>query len=102
MPGGFSLFLALPAGTSVWLSGPAGIDMIASVSEPTDLDKGQARAIATLSDRLHLPVQEVRQVYLQELDRLEAQARIHNFLGVLALSRTRSVLRSGNRLTSSR
>lgn len=82
-------------------SGAAGIDMIAPVSQPADPDKDQARAIATLSDRLHLPVQEVRQVYLREFGRLESQARIRNFLGVLALSRTRSVLRCGNRRRSS-
>ena len=76
--------------------------MIAPVLERADLDEDQARAIATLSDRLHLPVQEVRRVYLQELDRLEAQARIRTFLGTLALSRTRSALRCGNRPSASR
>jgi hypothetical protein len=79
------------------VSGAAGIDMIAPVSEPADPEKDQVRAIATLSDKLHLPMQEVREVYLREFGRLESQARIRNFLGVLALSRTRSALRCGNR-----
>lgn len=69
--------------------------MTASVSEPADLDATQARAIAALAEKLHLPLSEVRQVYLNEHNRLKSQARICSFVGVLAISSTRSVLRSG-------
>lgn len=74
--------------------------MIASVTEPTDLDAAQARAIAALSEKLHLPLDEVRQAYLKELDRLKSQARIRRFVDVLAVSSTRSVLRCGKKLQS--
>lgn len=67
--------------------------MIVSVSEPTELDNAQTRAIAALSENLHLPPNEVREVYLKELDRLKSQARIACFVDVLAVSRSRSVLR---------
>ena len=71
--------------------------------KPADLDKHQARAIAALSEKLHLPLHQVRDADLKELDRLKSQARIHRFVAVLALSSTRSALRSGKaeRSTSS-
>lgn len=74
--------------------------MVASILEPADLDKDQARAIAALSEKLHLPAQQVRQVYLEEFGRLGSQARVRSFLSVLALSRARAVLRSGGRFVS--
>ena len=73
--------------------------MITSIAERAKLDDEQARAIEMLSRKLHLPVSEVRQVFVKELGRLESQARVHRFLGVLALSSTRSVLRSPDRRT---
>jgi len=74
--------------------------MIASVTEPANLDEDQDRAIASLSEKLHLPLNEVRKVYLQELDRLKSQARIHSFVEALAVSRARSVLLSSKKLQS--
>jgi len=71
--------------------------MIASVTEPANSDKDQDRAIASLSEKLHLPLSEVRKVYLQELDRVRSQARIHSFVEVLAVSRTRSALLPGKK-----
>lgn len=68
--------------------------MVASVIEPADLDRHQARAIASLSEKLHLPLHQVRQAYLKELERLKSQARIHRFVDVLAFSSTRSALSS--------
>lgn len=70
--------------------------MIEAFSGTAELGKDQVRAIATLAEKLHLPPQEVQQVYLQEFDRLESQARIRGFLGVLALRNARSVLGSGS------
>jgi uncharacterized protein (DUF2126 family) len=69
--------------------------MVASAMKPADLDKHQATAVASLSEKLHLPLHQVREAYLKELDRLQSQARIHRFVAVLALSSTRSALSSG-------
>lgn len=69
--------------------------MIAEVTEPRNLDDDQHGAIVALSEKLHLPLSEVRKAYLQELDRLKSQARIHNFVEVLAVSSARSALLSG-------
>lgn len=80
--------------------GLADIDMNAIVSTSRIQDEDQARAIASLSEKLHLPFGEVRQVYLKELARLRSQARIHSFLEALAVNSTRAVLRSGHRLRS--
>jgi len=53
--------------------------------------------VEELSNELHLPVNEVREIYRQQLKRLAAEARIRGFLGVLAMRNTRSVLRGGRR-----
>lgn len=53
--------------------------------------------IATLAEELHLSVEQVQGAYLQELARLEADARIKSFVSVLALSRIRTELRRQQR-----
>ncbi len=93
-------FIASAGNPIVSLYGTADIDMNAIVSTPGTLDEDQARAIASLSEKLHLPLSEVRHVYLKELARLRSQARIHSFLEALAVNSTRAVLRSGQRLQS--
>lgn len=57
----------------------------------------QDRAIAQISDMLRLPVHEVGEVYKREFFRLAEQARIPNFLAVLAMRNTRSILLSADR-----
>lgn len=74
---------------------------MALTSRPVEMDTSEVRAIAALSARLHLPVHEVQRVYVKEFDRLKSQARIHNFLAVLALNSTHTVLRSGRKLAPS-
>ena len=49
----------------------------------------ELRVVEELSNELHLPVNEVREIYRQQLKRLAAEARIHGFLGVLARRNTR-------------
>ena len=61
------------------------------------LENDHVRAIATLSDKLHVPVHEVGEIYKKEFDRLAEGARIPTFLVVLAMSNTRSILRGGGR-----
>jgi hypothetical protein len=53
-----------------------------------------ARAVAALSEKLNLPEREVVEIYKIEFDRLAEQARIPNFLSVLAMRNTRSILRA--------
>ena len=57
-------------------------------------DEEYAHAIAALSDKLGVGTNEVAAVFRSELDRLTERARITNFLIVLALSKTRSILRA--------
>jgi hypothetical protein len=53
-------------------------------------------AIAALSDKLGVGTNEVAAVFRSELDQLTERARITNFLVVLALSKTRTLLRARN------
>jgi len=59
-------------------------------------------AIATLADELKVPVQEVGAIFKSQFDRLAVQARITNYLVVLAMRNTRSILREGERRPSLR
>lgn len=49
--------------------------------------------VQALADQLHLPVEQVTHAYLRELERLESEARIKNFVSVLALGAVRTRLR---------
>ena len=60
-------------------------------------DKGHAKTIRALSEKLQVPVYEIGKIYETEFDRLARGARIPTYLGVLALSNTRSILREGGR-----
>jgi uncharacterized protein DUF3562 len=68
--------------------------MMTSTSGFVDSNGEHASLITKLSDELHLPLSEVDGVYSEQLDRLEADARIRSYLGVLAVRNTRSVLRA--------
>lgn len=57
-------------------------------------DKEHLHAITALSDKLGVSATDVAAVFKSELARLAAGARITNFLIVLALSRTRTILRT--------
>ena len=56
------------------------------------LEEEHVQAIAALSEKLGVGVKEVEQVYQEEFEKLAARARVPNFLSVLALNRTRSIL----------
>jgi hypothetical protein len=60
-------------------------------------DRDHAKTIRALSDTLQVPMHEVGAIYLMEFDRLARGARIPTYLGVLAMSHTRSILREGRR-----
>lgn len=49
--------------------------------------------VEALADQLHLPVEQVTRAYLRELARLESEARIKNFVSILALGAVRARLR---------
>ena len=53
--------------------------------------------IGALSEKLHVPVQEVSEIYRIEFNRLARVARIPNYLGLLAVSNTRSILRAAGK-----
>lgn len=56
------------------------------------MEESDVQAIAALSQKLKVPEEEVVKVFRIELDRLSVQARIPNFLSVLAMRNTRSIL----------
>jgi hypothetical protein len=58
------------------------------------IQEDDARAVAALSEKLQLPEREVVEIYKIEFDRLAEQARIPNFLSVLAMRNTKSILRA--------
>ncbi len=49
--------------------------------------------IRHLAEEMQVPIDEIEQIYSNELHRLEAEARIQSFVGVLAIKRTRTILR---------
>jgi hypothetical protein len=50
--------------------------------------------IAALSAQLHMPPQQVREIYTAQLDRLAGEARIEDFLTILAIRNARAILRA--------
>jgi hypothetical protein len=69
----------------------AGERMVNPAELPKERD--HVRAITSLSDRLHAPVDAVDAIYRHEYDRLAQAARIPTYLVVLAMNKTRSILR---------
>jgi hypothetical protein len=61
--------------------------MLPSHKEPME-------AIEAMSDKLGVSTNDVAAVFRSELDRLTAGARITDFLSVLALGKTRTILRA--------
>jgi hypothetical protein len=72
--------------------GGAGSIDLAKTQLP--MERTDAQAIAALSGKLRVSMKDVVDVYKAEFDRLAAGARITDFLIVLALNRTRSILRA--------
>lgn len=72
--------------------GGAGSIDLAKTQLP--MERTDAQAIAALSGKLCVSMKDVVDVYKAEFDRLAAGARITDFLIVLALNRTRSILRA--------
>jgi hypothetical protein len=56
------------------------------------LEKEHAQAIEALSEKLGVGTKDVAKVYKAEFEKLAAGARVTNFLIVLALNKTRSIL----------
>lgn len=73
------------------------IAMIVSVSR---LETDHVGAITTLSIEHNVRTNEVGPIYKNQIDRLAVQARITNYLVVLAMRNTRSILREGDRRAS--
>jgi hypothetical protein len=61
------------------------------------LEKEHVQAIQALSEKLGVGMKDVAKVYKAEFEKLAAGARVTNFLIVLALNRTRSILGSAHR-----
>jgi hypothetical protein len=55
-------------------------------------EREHVQAIAALSEKLGVGMKDVAKVYRAEFEKLAAGARVTNFLIVLALNRTRSIL----------
>ncbi len=51
-----------------------------------------AKALAALSEKLHVSASAVVEVYNGEFTRLQAQARVKTYVGVLAMSNTKDIL----------
>jgi len=60
---------------------------------PMSIESDDEPTIAAIADEFSVPVQEVSAIYTGERRRLERGARIKNFLTVLAIGNTRSILR---------
>ncbi len=54
-------------------------------------------AIEALAAELQLPIDAVRQAYVEQLGRLRSGARIQDFLAVFAMRHTRAALRHAAR-----
>jgi hypothetical protein len=71
--------------------------MAVIASDSLDPTAEHVGVIARLSRELQVPLQEVREIYGAQLERLAADARIQSFLGVLATRNTRDILRAADR-----
>jgi hypothetical protein len=70
-----------------------GMSLSRSLNEsPSDADAYDPSAVAALSEKLHIPTDDVVEVYRHEFTRLHAQARVKTYVGVLALSNTKNIL----------
>jgi len=70
--------------------GRHGIDMTEPVSP---LDADHLTAIAMISQKLHVPLSDVRDIYREEFERLASRARIPTFLTVLTMGNVQAILR---------
>ena len=61
-----------------------------------------AHLVAALAERMQVPFEQVDEIYWEQVDRLAADARIHDFLAVLALRNARAILRGGCRWEDSK
>jgi Protein of unknown function (DUF3562) len=52
-----------------------------------------ADAVAALSEKLHVSASDVVEIYRDEFTRLNTQARVKTYVGVLAMSNTKNILR---------
>jgi Protein of unknown function (DUF3562) len=57
------------------------------------LGTSRLAGIDTLAQELRLPAEQVQRAYLEEVSRLEADARIKTFVAVIALGAVRARLR---------
>jgi Protein of unknown function (DUF3562) len=57
-----------------------------------DLSTEHSRVIASLAQKMRVPVEKIEQIYSDEFSKLSAEARIRGFVGVLAIRRTRAIL----------
>lgn len=74
-----------------------GIAMNATPAQPAEASTELPRSVASLATRMHIPVNKIEEIYSNELNRLTAEARLQMFVGVLAISRTRDILRQNHR-----
>ncbi len=82
---------------SVSLSSLDGKGRIDLSETELPLEKEHVQAIQALSEKLGVGMKDVAKVYKAEFEKLAAGARVTNFLIVLALNRTRSILGSAHR-----
>lgn len=52
-----------------------------------------SQTIRHLSEKMQVPLERIEEIYTGEVNRLAAEARLQQFVGILALHRTRSILR---------
>lgn len=71
--------------------------MNASTTQTTRPGAEFSQAMKSLSEKAHIPVREVEEIFSRELARLRAEARIASFTGVLAIRRTREILLESQR-----
>lgn len=62
-------------------------------SNHIELEPEHLRAIKMLADEVHHPVEEVKEIYTQTFENLDAEARIKDFLIVLTCKKVRDELR---------
>ncbi len=65
-------------------------------AEPAQTDRAAndlTQTIVHLSEKMQVSLDEVHQIYSSEFSRLAAEARIQQFVSILAIGRTRTILR---------
>jgi hypothetical protein len=67
--------------------------MSADSAQTAQASSDLSQTMTHLSKKMQVPLDRIHEIYAGEVNRLAAEARIHQFVSILAIGRTRTILR---------